>query len=778
MAVNRLITYFVGEDVSMKSTMNEINGSLTNTGRRLDELGRRGGQSVSMLSREFDRFRRHFGYATAGLATYEIFNAIGKLRDYQTELAQVNAVLGETPGQLQEFGQTAIDISNKTAQPLNDVLQSMQNIAQSIPNMSEAARRHLIPTMALIEAMGSRVAGTDPRSFGSTVLGLATAFYGRQAVGGPRGGNILESIARRLVQTQFMTPRVTGQDIATYIPMLAGGAVTSGFTLNQMLALFTVAQRQIQRPATTAQYLRQLMIRLHQPTKAEQPFFAQAGLNPTTLAGLNRSGGGMQILQTLLLHALSMQGNDLGGRTPEQFLRNPSWRRTTLGPAATEFIQNTIGGRIQSLVAARALTAGLGQIPIAENALNNAPSLQSRFGNMNLSMQLASTALSNMATDIGTTFLPAIDVGSTALQKVAHVVDRGAATLNRARNYLDQQHVTGVHGVDRRLGGAAEIAALVAGGLGIRALRRRGLGRLLGRATTGPLAAEQGLLTTEAASNALADQARGTPSAPFWVVIHPLSRTQVPELFGKGLPGPGGGSGTEEKLVRDWFGFKAITGAGKRLATRLGRTGLARVFKNPAYDFAWMGEEAPSLATRVGLRGLPLAGPAYQFFQTGNTRSFVHAGRGMTHLQLGGGYERNVAANSLTALFMHSMGGSIPRGIQPYLVRYAQGKISQQHFEEIIANYVNRNRPRSGQNLTHVQAAIAGMFRMGPGHQLRLSHVDRRNAANGYVEATLTLQPTEEFKNLLRPQQVRVHIPVGDLPAPTSRARTRVPRRG
>jgi hypothetical protein len=172
---------------------------------------------------------------------------------------------------------------------------------------------------------------------------------------------------------------------------------------------------------------------------------------------------------------------------------------------------------------------------------------------------------------------------------------------------------------------------------------------------------------------------------------------------------------------------------------------------------------------------------AYDFFSSANNKlHYAPAAGGMTAIHVGE-FSRNVQSGSLLAHFMTTLGHhGIPKGLQSYFFRFAQGKMSQQALEQAIANYSTntaRAVAQAGGQGTPLQQAITGMFRLGPGHQLHISNVNKRDAANGYVEATLTLEPTQEFKNLLQPQQIKVHIPISDLPASTSRARTRVARK-
>lgn len=757
----RLITYFVGKD-EINPALNQINGGLSNTGRKMEDFSKRGAASATMLGREWQKFQRHFGYAMAGLGTYEIFNAVSKLRDYQSELASLNAVLGTTPGELNKFGQAAIDISTKTAQPLNDVLASMNNIATSIPNMSDAARKHLIPTMAMIEAMGSKISGTDPKSFGSTVLGLATAFYGRQVLTNPATAQkTLESIASKLITTQFSMPNPTSQTVSSYIPMLTAGAATSGFTLDQMLSLFTVSQRIIQRPSTTAQYLRQLMIRLHTPTKAEAPFFAQAGLDPQTLAGLNKSGGGMQILRTIIGHALTLGQNNLGGMTPEAFMAKGDWKKLQLSPEASQFIQNTIGGRIQSLVAARAITAGLQQIPIAEQSLNNGPSIQDRFKQMDFTMAQAQQAISNMTTQIGTTWMPAIDALSSAATLLSGGVSTVTNALNNTKDTINR-NTKGVPILGGRIGGATEIAALVAAGFGGRALARsstiKGLFSRGSGAANAALAGERGLLETEAASHALVNQANGTPSSPFWVVIHPLSMSQIPLLAQKSLSGleddkKGLGSSIKADIAKG-AGAAAVV---RSAITKLGGRGLrgAKILGGDAGMFA---AEAPAIPDIINsLRGKDP-------FDEKQRRALESA----TNLK---GEQKHL----FNRLFRTDAYGEVHRrpGVSMATMNalVTAGVLKQHSFLGIPTEKTLRT------NVKQADAVLGQMFRLGPGHQLNISRIDRTKADQGYVEATLTLEPTQEFKNLLKPQQVKVHIPISEAsPAPTSRGKARTAR--
>lgn len=798
MAEVRLTTFFVGKDVSTAATMNEIGGVATNTGRRLEEMGRRGASSMSLMEREMSRFRRHMGYATAGLATYEIFNAISRLKDYQNEIATLNATLGATPAQLQQFSKAAFDISSRTGTALDDVFQSMQNIINSFPAMSEGMRQTFVPYVANIEAMGARVSQTDPRTFGAVVSGLADAFFGRARIQGPGGEQLIDRIAKEVVATQRRIPNPqSGQQFLMSMPMLAQGAVTAGFSLEDALSMYGVAQRVLVNPRTTSQYLRQLFTRLHAPTRASQPFFRQAGIGPEELSSLT----GPQILNRLIQYGLTLPGGiNPEGATDEQvaaFMRHPSWKRLRVQGPAMQFFRQSIGGRIQSSVAMTALLQNLQQIPMERNALRNAPTLETRFQQMDISMSQAASAFGNITTELGTTLLPVINPLAHAMVKLQTGVNKVTDLLNRERNFLNQ-HLGGHPVLGVGVGDVAEVGTIAAGIFGARRFSRLfregrvgnrlfrrlpGMRRLFAgggsAAAERLLAPERVIMETEAAASALAGVAHGTPAAPFWVVIHPLSMSQIPALRGNGLfndpINPKNAAKTAEhdaeKLAEGAGGRAAF----KRLAQRIGyRAALARMGLTGAAEAlgvagigaaAGVGYGAIYVATRGQHRPITattIDGQTYHVFPDGTLMPVGMRGR-----------------RTLANQFIRQLGGhNVPLGLQSYFRRFERGQLDEPGLNRAIQNYIAQTmRSTHGHPQTFLQNAIMAMFRLGPGHQMRLSNINRRDAANGFVEATLTLEPSQEFRNLIRPQQVRVHIPISDLPASKSRGQTKTARK-
>lgn len=551
--------------------INTMNTSLRRTGINL----RQNAQATGLMARQMHTLGTTMRYAFSSAALFGMVTAFHNMVEFRAELSQLNGVLQTTPANLDKFGQAALRISTQTVTPLNDVVQSMQNIAQSIPGLSDAAQKHLIPAMAKIEAMGAKVSGTDPRSFGATVLSTATAFYNRKDLTGKGGPALLERVASQLVTAQFRSNKTTGQDIATYIPMLTGGAISGKFDLSQMLAMYTTAQRVIGRPATTTQYLRQLMLRMQNPTPAAQGYFNQAGLTREVIT----NQPGMDTLKQLIAHGLSLQGSGLPkGMTPEQFMASGGFQSLNVKGDAATYFQKTVGGRQQSLVAVNALVRNLGQLAIETKAQNQAAktnSLTNRFNSVKSNQPLSefSNTMHNFMIDTFQSLLPALNPAA-----------RGGTALLKA---------PGAKEVALGLGGVAAFAAIRkatghSGGL-LKFLRGGGVAGGLGAAE---------MLQPGAPT--------GKPDSPFFVVVMNSmgSAKGVPSINTPG--GTGKAAQEEEKIARSSLGRRIL---GKVLGTGSSIGGLFAGSKavSLARDI-WAGSKysGKMVPTMHALRNLPV----------------------------------------------------------------------------------------------------------------------------------------------------------------------------
>lgn len=806
MAERRLVAYFIGRD-ELTPTLNRINNGLTNTARISDEASSRMGGQAGMLTREWTRFQHAFSHAFSYGAVYQIYEAYNNLKNFNSELGQLNAMIPNAGRNIEYLGDQAIKISTITGAPLNDVQESINNIIQSIPDLGDAAQRHLVPAMAQIEAMASRIMDVDPRSFGATVLGIARAYHPISELRNPQTGpKILESIASKLYVTRTTTPRVTGSDITQYIPTLIGGARAANFTLDQALAMFTVAQQTIQRPATTTQYLRQLMLRIQKPTSTAQKYFNQAGLTPDRISDMK----GMEVLQQLIRYGLSLPGG-ASVQSVQQALRHGNMNRINVTGQAAQFFRNTIGGRIQSEVAMTALTTNLGGIANQEkrlaDATGNLADRVARFNEYN-SLQLMQNALSNVSTDLLRNFMPALGPAAKQLTRFSGAFE--SFLDNRMRpfdqkigNFVQRQF--GLSTKNNVVGGALD-TGLTIGGLygifgkyGLRGGFRKVLGTLAARragqaglsmAEKEALGAAEGTkigssamrpftsaFTAEASFAALAGQANGTPAMPWWVVIHPLSKTTVPELF-TGLG----------KSVKD--PIKTVTDDAKKYGP-FGLPFAAKVLPRVAGSAALLAPEAPALKDAINVaRGKDPFGNAQspsammkagyssvlaKYFtldknnnlvpRRGTPQWMVNAlqstrskGGLLGRIGLGFMAQHDINENQATKLINDILAGRVANTFKAAQRAKMQARVRPQSASP-SDKLLTQTLPWLGQPLGTITLPAS------PGTGV--------NA----VEATVKLEPTEELRNLLKPKKVRAHVPANQIGSPpTERGKAKTSR--
>lgn len=753
-------------------TMNRLNGSLTNTGRTVNTQMGGMSRSTGLLSEQFKILRRTAEYAVAGFGLYKIYEAISAYKAFRTELGLLNANLMTTGANLEQIGNSALKVSTATATPLTDILQSYQNLAATFPGISNKT----LPVFSAVEAKAAKVMQVDPQTIGATIGGLATSFYGRQALLNPKtGAKIINNVGNLLSTVLLRTPNTSGSDLTSYLPQLAGGAVTAGFTLPQMLALFTVSQRTLLRPAQTSQYLRQLFIRLKAPTKAEQPFFAQAGLGPGVLAKQT----GMQSLMQLIDYGID-QGATIDGKSVNAAQAKASgYKGLKLGPNAAEFFRKAIGGRIQSLVSITSLVRNFGQIQIEQNKLvgQSVDELNKRYQKVldQTRFTQAGIAFSNMTTSMINDLNPLIQRTSILATDVANITSgintdaqKGAGILNKD---IYGPVLGGTNAARYHLGGITEIAgtaALITGLVKMGAFGKiagglshvPGLGKLFGGVAGGSGAGLVGdvvdkykyPLDLQALSSAMTGTANGTPSAPFWVVIHPLSATTVPGMFNNKK------NQSPTSTIDNWLKKAESVGKSGYTGVAAGATALASRTSLGARIAAKLGPKAAralgfmDILPEVGSKAIFGAGPlgvAAMVLTSDGTVASITPGSGVPIS--GGDFTRRVPKGGLLDRIFN-----INRGIPKTAwttrqeQRWLAGGISTSRFEQMLKTH--------DPYLTAQSRATTGVI----------------GAAD--IEATFWLQPTEDLKNLLKPQKVRAHIPtklfggVGS-PAPTTKSK-------
>lgn len=849
---------WVGINSGLSGTMNQISGGMTNLARQQNSLGNQMGRTFGFWSQQMRVMRRSAEYMLAGFASYKIIQAFQNYKEFRSELGTLNANLNVGQDALNNWGRAAIDISNRTATPVNQIVESFQNLAASFPELNASAKAHLFPVMAEIEAKAANILSTSsgtssvqPQQFGATVLQAARSFHGAQAVTesvarNPSGHNLLEQTASQVVTALMRTPGTTGSQLISYLPTLFGGARAGKFSIPEAMGLFTTAQRVGGRPAQTIQYLRQLMLRIRRPTTQEMPFFQQAFQSQGM--DINKIGSyrGMQIINALLSHAASLPGG-VTQRQVRQMARQGNTQGVNLSGEAAQFLQNAVGGRIQSLVAITQLSTAYGNLNKEINRyrhhLIDVNKANERWLSQN-ALQEASNRMSNFSLTLINSFNPLINVlartaGHLAdwATKVTRYGARGAGFLNRR-----------THGGLGYAADAGILYALRAGlppGIGNAVGRIPGVGRLLkplfqmtqgerglfgrvlgrGAGAAGSDIAESavgpgilskafstalaGPLDISAMSSALGGQANGTPVAPFWVVIHPLSKATVPGLFGYGDNSPSGLRGKVEQTVENQakkIGIDLAKKGGEAEAiSRIAGRGslLSRIFRRgprpPEFNTSWMrqagrfgaaGRYLGPLAEALGFLSVPAAayGLATQPGNAAARLTFGLAGSGsgtIYHAAARHGrvwtrvgnmeLARQVNAGSVLGRYLTATGGNIPHGLIPMVTAFNERKVSQAKVERAIMHYARSNLLSGalGHQLSNKQANAFYRY-VDPIYNLgnRTSFIHRATREGGfagYADVTVELEPTQELKNLVKPPRRKVHVRVPITNSPTQR---------
>lgn len=813
----------VGTD-EFSPTLNKLNGSLTNTARTANTQFGKTYQTMGLLGQQMYILRRSAEYMVAGFGISKVFQAISAYKSFREELGQLNSTLQVSAAGLNNLGNQALAVSSATATPLADILSSFQNIAQTYPTLPKAS----ISKFSLYEAQAAQVLGASPQAVGSTVGALASAFYGRNKVLNPvQGPKLISQITDMLVKLQKSgLPNATGPDLLTAAQNLTGGAVIGRFTLPQALSYFAVLQRQFPSTSKSSLYLRQLMARIVTPTKAEAAYYSQAGL-PTgqALAGLS----GNEIIQQLLKAVISKPGSN---QTYSQALQS-GFKNIKIGPEGVQLLEKAIGGRLQSGIAANLLVRGFGQISPEEKNLEsaNAQDLSTRFNAVISQSRMTQAAIrfSNLSTATINDLNPLIQNVSLGAGEVAQLLFRGNMYAQKYMGELDR------YGSSAAGGGLGAAGGLIAGSqgkrigeaiggflgghigleafgtvLGVKGINRigklsgvsntlskiPGVGRFFGAATKVGEAdavsvavdkylgsAIRGPLDLRALSSALTGTANGTPSAPFWVVISPLSQGTVPGMFYKGK-----NSGTSkladetDKLANDLK--KAVTsptGAIAETTAVIKRKSIGNVIKsltNKSLKASDFGKYSPSIgagdAADLGklVPGLGAAIGAYQFLSGGNISPKAKKGNIILN---SGGFTKQVPKNSFLGKMLAprrtyetfpTAGGvpaqriatgwaSLPAAIVKAESAWLQNKLSTATLEKIIRT--SEGTPTAKNGKVHMVSMPASI--------------------NGQTDMTIhsKIEPSPAMQKWINAQEVKTrksvptrYVPSG-VPAPTSR---------
>lgn len=297
----RVITLFdVRGSDRVRASLGYMTAGFSNYRRELQMTERAGGAVNSQLRALGTTLR----YSIAGAGIYGTMQMVRNLGEFQAKLGEIQAIATGPGGlplldsQIDSLGQSLIDVSNKTTQPISDLQEGVLNLYSTIGDVppNEAAK--------MMEEI-SKVAVTSQSDIQSTtqaLLGMLNAFG--------RGTGELNKFGDEFQQVIKLSAGMMGSQYAGKLGVLSASASLARFTPEQMGALSIGATRFGGSAQTNMTYLAQLMTYLVNPTTAkEKAGFSSIGLNENAL----RTMPGWDILMTVL-RAVNARGGV--GMTP------------------------------------------------------------------------------------------------------------------------------------------------------------------------------------------------------------------------------------------------------------------------------------------------------------------------------------------------------------------------------------------------------------------------------------------------------------------------------
>lgn len=513
--MRRVITLFdVQGEQRVRASLGMMAGGFDKAGQAMQRNTRQAGLLDSQLRALGTTIR----YALSGFAVFGTLQMVRNLGEFESKLGDIAAIatgpggLAVTGKQLDNLGQSLIDVSNKTAQPISDLQEGVLSLYSTIGDVPPDKASKLIETI-------SKTAVTSQSNIQDTtqaLLGMMNAF-----------GEGTDSVAKFGDEFQMVIKKSAGMPGTIYaqkLGVISSAATISKFTPEQMGALAIGATRFGGAPATNMQYLAQFMQSLMHPiTKAEKAQMSAIGLGEQQrkrmtgwevlqafMAAVNRAGGvsGVtrqsigQIDQTLTQDDQSLASLGIGGIT---------------GGGAD--IINKAFGRLQSkrmaTVLSRLITPGQVKGTENETLTGYLSDVEKSAGSVDAAMERAmerkrivqaGNAIHNLGIELGVALNPLIN------PVAAHGIIPAVEAFSSQNEWLKRGEIAG--------------GALGAFGL-VRFLKNRGrgvpgIGRSVGMVGAG--------------ADVLTESERGsTPLKPLYVVV------VYSMAGGIGLPGLGRG---------------------------------------------------------------------------------------------------------------------------------------------------------------------------------------------------------------------------------------------
>lgn len=248
----------------MRASMSQMTSGMSNLKGQMGQVRREGG----MLDKQMKALKTTLRYTFAGSAVYGSAQMLQNFSQFSTRLGEISSIAtvnrngqGGMPmlnSQINELGQRILEVSNDTAQPIDDLQQGLLTLYSTIGDVppNEAA--------SMMEEI-SKVAVTSQSDIVSTtnaLLGMIDAFGG--------GTDDIKKFGNEFYKVVKLSANMTGTVFAGQLGRLSASAAIGGFTPEQMNALAIAATRFGGSPSVNQMGLSQLMLSIMHPAGKEQ----------------------------------------------------------------------------------------------------------------------------------------------------------------------------------------------------------------------------------------------------------------------------------------------------------------------------------------------------------------------------------------------------------------------------------------------------------------------------------------------------------------------------
>lgn len=268
--MRRVITLFdVRGSDRVRASLAQMASGFGSYRREIDMAGR----SSSLLNSQLRAIGTTLRYSFAGASIYGTMQLVRNLGQFQARLGEIQAIASGPGGgplsdtQIDQLGQKLIDVSNRTAQPIDDLQQGVLSLYSTIGDVPGNQAADMMETI-------SKVALTSQSNIEDTtqaLLGMIDAFG--------QGTDQLGKFGDEFFNVIKLSAGMPGHVYAQQLGRLSASATLSGFTPEQMGALAIGATRFGGSAATNQRGLAQMMTFLMNPTSPKtQAAFSSIGL--------------------------------------------------------------------------------------------------------------------------------------------------------------------------------------------------------------------------------------------------------------------------------------------------------------------------------------------------------------------------------------------------------------------------------------------------------------------------------------------------------------------